>query len=195
MLVFVTAMLLACDQAHEAEAVTPRDIEPPAEFEGCQVGANPIVLAAHWSESQVDKSSPSGVFHVALENASSSTILVHLELIVRLDDQVTIALPDQEIAAKSTLPVALDLTAAGVPKVARKTPGQLLLRIVANPGTEQEQLFWSEPVYTHFDTETDAYMIYDAAVLKSKYSNGDLTGTLAKAGGAPGAEFVAGNGV
>ena len=45
MLVFVTAMLLACDQAHEAEAVTPRDIEPPAEFEGCQVGANPIVLA------------------------------------------------------------------------------------------------------------------------------------------------------
>ena len=85
---------------------------------------------------------------------------------------------------------------AQAPPDARPTSiASLLLRIVANLGTEQEQLFWSEPVYTHFDTETDAYMIYDAAVLKSKYSNGDLTGTLAKAGGAPGAEFVAGNGV
>ena len=196
-------LALACDPGDPTEAA-PRDGDAPlsednAELGGCQIGENHQEILAYWTDAPsgqtLDLNAPSGSLGATIENTSSSAIEVSVQSIVAMGTKKTTELSRQVIPAKSKATIPINLVKSGAKAVQTNAPGQIILRVVTNPGSEKTLLVWSSPAYLHYDVTTGGFAIYDETVLKSKYHNGDLLGELAGAGGTPGAELVLGNGV
>lgn len=201
-------LILACDADTEPGVAEPEVAESAATpaaatratparttaEDGCTIGALAPAIDARWSAEPTDRplelSSPRGEFTAVLANESRSGITAGVQLVLRVGGRTVVDLPTQRVPAGGSVDVAVDLAAAGMPREATLAPGQVMLRVVMEPGTDHERIAWSDPAYTHYDAERGVYLVYDARTLRDRYRNGDLTGRLAVPGGTPGAEFV-----
>lgn len=178
-------------EAREAELESP--IAPVDEMP-CQIGANHPDVVVSWSdapsEAGLEQVTESGTIVTTIENVSASPLNVSVQAITNIGGTEVLDLPLTELPASAKVSVEIDLTQTNLSMVALKAPGQILLRVELNPGTENSLIEWSSPVYAHYDANAGTFVVYDEAVLRSKYNNGDLAGEAAAAGGTPGAEIV-----